>query len=132
MQEQRDLMKTLQLHVKCLNLRLAAMPGLSLPLGAVRPGAKSPQATPPASPARSLPGTLLPLTGLRGSSPCVSPSKGNPSPPKSSQAGPSFDLKALIPDHLDEDIFARRREGPPHQKRIDRAVAAEEGPPKTA
>lgn len=85
------------------------MPGLSLPLGAVRPGAsKSPQATPPASPARSLPGTLLPLTGLRSSSPCVSPSKGTVlSPPKSPQATPSFDLKALIPDHLDEDIFAR-------------------------
>ncbi|CAE7163392.1 CPK2 [Symbiodinium necroappetens] len=75
----------------------------------MRPGAsKSPQATPPASPARSLPGTLLPLTGLRSSSPCVSPSKGTvPSPPKSPQATPSFDLKALIPDHLDEDIFAR-------------------------
>ncbi|CAE7254434.1 CPK2 [Symbiodinium sp. CCMP2592] len=73
----------------------------------MRPGAKSPQATPPASPARSLPGTLLPLTGLRGSSPGVSPCKGNPSPPKSPQPGPSFDLKALIPDHLDEDIFAR-------------------------
>ncbi|CAE7784712.1 CPK3, partial [Symbiodinium microadriaticum] len=75
----------------------------------MRPGAsKSPQATPPASPARSLPGTLLPLTGLRSSSPCVSPSKGTVlSPPKSPQATPSFDLKALIPDHLDEDIFAR-------------------------
>ena len=81
------------------------MPTLTLPVGAMRPKLPaSPVLSPSRSPARSLPGTLLPLTG-QGTSPAVSPTKARS---KSPQPGPpSFDLKALIPDHLDEDIFAR-------------------------
>ena len=70
------------------------MPGLQLPAGALRPG-KSPVASPVSSPARNLPGTLLPLTG-----------QGTPSSRSPSKA-PAINLKALIPDHVDEDIRNR-------------------------
>ncbi|CAK9014979.1 Calcium-dependent protein kinase 5 (PfCDPK5) [Durusdinium trenchii] len=81
------------------------MPGLALPSAALRPHkllsppGKSPQSLSPAvSPARNLPGTLLPLTGV--GSPCSNESGPMISPQ-------TLNLKALIPDHVDEDIFDR-------------------------
>lgn len=84
------------------------MPGLALPTAALRPG-KGPfsgnnsPAGRPVSPAKAtLPGTLLPLTGV------VSPGASNcSSPVEKPLISPSINLKALIPDHVDEDIFDR-------------------------
>ncbi|CAL1153190.1 unnamed protein product [Cladocopium goreaui] len=75
------------------------MPGLALPTAALRSkgGSTSPAAV---SPAKTLPGTLLPLTGA------VSPGS-NCSSPEKPLISPSINLKALIPDHVDEDIFDR-------------------------
>jgi len=67
----------------------------------VRPSKLSPNVSPAPSPARNLPGTLLPLTGQG------TPVAPECEKPEATSSPPSFDLTALIPDHVDEDIFAR-------------------------